>query len=201
VTPEQADDKRRNRRISLLFVLPIAAVALQFALIYGGYGEPYPALMMPSFGGNPTNAAGAITFMTVEAEVGFADGKGTEPLTLARLFAPMPNSMHNPTAWDVFRPTPISASDNRPIRTGLKAWLIDHVLPMRTRRHQQMENGNVTTADTRRWLSERTRSLYPARRATWVEYRWYRDTYQRVDTAVRRTDRTQTARAHIDLNR
>jgi hypothetical protein len=128
VTLEHVNDKRRGRRISLLFVLPLAAVALQFALIYGGYVEPYPALMMPSFGGNPTDAAGITTFVTVEAQVGFADGKGTEPLTLARLFAPMPNSMHNPTAWDVFRPTPegadlARASDRcRAARCGWCAW-------------------------------------------------------------------------------
>jgi hypothetical protein len=120
VTLEQAnDEKRRNRRISLWFVLPVAALVLQFALIRGGYGEPHPALMMPGFLGTATNADGTITFVTVDTQVGFA-GAAAEPLPLARLLAPMPSSMHGPTAWDVFRPTPKSASPAPP-RTGVKA--------------------------------------------------------------------------------
>ncbi len=181
-----------------MFVLPVAALVLQFALIRGGYGEPYPALMMPGFLGTATNADGTITFVTVDTQVGFA-GAAAEPLPLARLLAPMPSSMLGPTAWDVFRQTPRSASPAP--RTGRKAWFVDHVLPSRTRRNEQIKNGNPLTADTRRWLSERLRSLYPDRQAAWIEFRWHRDTYRRVDAGTQRTARDQIAFTRVELSR
>jgi hypothetical protein len=194
------DEKNGNRRISLLFLLPIVALVLQFALIRGGYGEPYPALMMPGFTGTATNADGNITFIAVDTRVGFAPDGATEPLTLARLFASMPSSMRGPTAWDVFRPTPQSPSQSR-VRTGRKAWLVDHLLPSRVRRDERIANGNPLTADTLRWLSDRMRSLYPDRRALWIEFSWHRETYRRVTTGLQRIARDRIAFRHVDFNR
>jgi len=160
----------------MLFVAATLVLPLQFALIYGRIGEPYPALMMPGFNGSLMDANGVISFHTVDVVVDLAGPPKTDNLSLAVLLAPLPAAMVMPTASLAFHSRePLRAIV--PPRSGLKDWLVDTLLPLRQVRFRRAVTGNAPTAETIEWLRRRLHYLYPHRMARSIAFRWYRDSY------------------------
>ncbi len=193
--------QRRDRSKSLiatLFALPFLIVASDFALIEAGVGEPYPAIMMPGFRGTQMNEDGTIRVQIVEPEVTFIGSAEIQRPSLATLLDPMPAGMLMPTCSRFFRSYP-HAAGSPPPRVGLKAWLIDHVLPLRDRRARQVMAGNPPSPETTRWIGERVARLYPGRRGQSVTFTWFRDNYRFRDGRFDRLthDRIDTYRIII----
>ena len=161
-------------------------------------GEPYPGLMMPAFTGTQTTADGNVTVVTVDIAVGFADTAATEQPSLARLFEPMPGSMLGAASGNVFRSSPVAGDAGQP-RLGRKAWLIDHLMPNRTLRYRRLAEGNPPAPDTIRWLRRRLAVLYPARRAKWIDFRWYRNSYRIRHTTFELMNRVLIDSYHVDI--
>jgi hypothetical protein len=189
---------RRSLVISMLFVLPFLALVVQFTLIYAKIGEPYPAIMMPGFLGGRISADGIVVVRKVEIQVGFSDATAART-TLATLLAPMPDQMLGPSSEYMFRATPRSPVSALQPRVGLKAWLVDHVTPIRTLRYRRAASGNRPALDTTRWVQRRLESLFPDRRAKWIEFHWYRDTYRRRDFTLERIGHDFTECYRIDV--
>ncbi len=163
-------------------------------------GEPYPGLMMPGFTGTQMTADGKVTVVTVEIQVGFADVTSTEQPSLAQLLAPMPASMFGAVSWNMFHSMQAAGKVLQP-RQGLKAWLIDHVLPHRTLRFRRMATGNSPAPDTVQWLQRRLGVLYPERRAQWIDFRWYQNSYLLRNTAFEPVSRALIDSYRIDVGR
>ena len=68
------------RRVA--FTIPFLVVLAQAVFMHAGFGEPYPALMMPAFSGTRTAPDGSIGVTSIEVAVCFADGAATQiPIT------------------------------------------------------------------------------------------------------------------------
>jgi hypothetical protein len=191
----------RSWLISVVFFLPIAALIVQFALISMSFGEPYPGLMMPGFTGTQMTPDGNVTVVTVDIQVGFADTTSTEQLSLAQLLGPMPASMFGAVSWNVFHSMPKVAGDVLQPRKGLKAWLVDHVIPHRTLRFRRMATGNSPAPDTIQWLQARLGVLYPEHRAQWIDFRWYQNSYRLRHTAFDRVSHALLDSYRIEMAR
>jgi hypothetical protein len=190
-------DRARTTAISLLFVLPFLVVGLQSTLIHRGYGEPYPAIMMPGFQGSRTDPDGTIRVTAADVEVGFVEGNPAN-ISVATLLAPLPISMVAPTSAYMFRARPVTSL--RP-PTGLKASVIDHLMPIRTLRLRRMAAGNPPSADTVAWLRHRVSVLFPTRQTAWVEIHWFRDKYRRDGSTLERVEHIPDGTYTIDLTK
>lgn len=186
---------RRPALVPYLFFLPFALLAVQYAIIADGLGEPYPALMMPSFSGTLTNS-GTITFRVIEVEVRFLDGGASEHPALSTILAPMPSGTLMPTCAYVFRSHPITPDPPRP-RAGIKDWLVDHLLPRRGRRFRQLRAGNPLSSDAVAWLRQRVGQVYPGRTARSVTFLWYQDSYRVAGGRFNRVDHRLAEKAQV----
>jgi hypothetical protein len=186
---------RRHRAslIPLAFTFPFIAVLFQFALIEAGFGEPYPAIIMPDFRGTG-GAQGAATVTVIEIEVTFADRSVAHP-ALATLLAPLPGSMAAQVSRN-FRATPTGPV---PPRAGVKAWLVDHLTPMRTLRLRRFAAGNPPQADTVQWLRERLERLYPGKPIERVDFNWFRNVYRLRGLTLQLVEHVAVESYRVDL--
>src|SRR5215218_1052946 len=103
--------------------LGLAAIAgwwvLQVVLIGSRVGEPYPAIIMPSFVGSGGYDHGEVRLSRMEAA--FVHAGGETVVSQRRLLAPIPDSHHGAVASLLAPPAP----DARPVRD----WLRSHLLP------------------------------------------------------------------------
>ena len=184
--------------IQFAFALPFAAVLVQFAIIGAGFGEPYPAIMMPDFRGKGASRAGIVRVRTLEVAVAFVDGSAAQP-TLAALLTPLPRSMFAQVTLRNFRATAPFPLGDEPPRVGVKAWLVDHVTPIRSIRYRRRAAGNPPPPDTVAWLRDRLRLMYPGRQAQRIQFQWYRDGYRLRDLSFQRVEHLATDSYPIEL--
>jgi hypothetical protein len=187
---------RRHRAslIPLAFALPFVTVLLRFALIGAGAGEPYPAISMPPFRGTVSNAEGIVNVSVVEIDVVFADKSVAHP-TLAALLAPMPRSIVARAAQN-FRATPTHPV---PPRVGVKDWLVDRIVPIRTIRYRRAATGNPPQPDTKQWLRETLQRLYLGKPVERIEFHWYRNAYRLREHSLQPIGRVRSESYQIDL--
>ncbi len=186
-----------TRLIPLAFALPFAAVLVQFAIIGAGFGEPYPAIMMPDFRGTGGSRDGIVRIRVLEIVVTFLDGSVEHP-TLATLLTPMPESVFAQVSLRNFRVTTPFPSGEQP-RVGLKAWLVDHVTPIRSIRYRRRAAGNPPPPDTVQWLRDRLRLIYPGRQAQRIQFQWYSDGYRLSDLTLQRVEHLAAGSYPVEL--
>jgi len=180
------------------FLLTPLLVVAQLAMIHARYGEPYPAIMMPAFGGTLATPAGNIAIESGAAVVRFTDGS-TARATLRALLAEMPVSHHWVVGTTMFRHTPIEAGSVPP-RSALKGWIIEHVTPIRARWAERRRRGNPVEPETQEWLARRVAAMYPAKAASSVEFEWMRHEYRVVDGRAVLIDESTTERYAVALD-
>jgi hypothetical protein len=155
-------------RIRLLFLAAIVSQPLQY-LITAKSGEPYPALMLPGFGGTMADRDGNIRFRNVKCKVLFQDGR-VDWISAYTLLSEAPSSHHGVMMAHMFSPPPAKA-DSRPMNT-LKARLF----PGRTLSHIRQEQKELDP-QTKEWLKRRIQVLYPSQRCEGVTFVWFDDVF------------------------
>ena len=151
-------------RIKLLFAAAILVQPLQYVFT-ARFGEPYPALTMPSFAGTFADKEGNIRFTNVKCEVLFHDGQ-TRWFTPDDLLPAVPLSHRFPIMSYMFGPP---SAMSQPWAPGsLKARLFPGWNLSRSR-NGQTELDPVTT----NWLKRRVYDLYPSREPETVIFVWY----------------------------
>ena len=169
--------RRRTWLVRGLFVFAVLLIPAQFALISLGFGEPFPALMMPGFMGSRMTPDGVFSFESASLIVRFDDGPAVET-SLRRLLSDLPSSHHWAAAQHVFRPSDPQPLPPQAERSWWKAWIISHLTPIRDRNAERRRAGNPLDHDSRLWLKRRLEVMYPARRASSIEFQWFRDSYR-----------------------
>jgi hypothetical protein len=189
--------RRRRNAVLLLFLAVIGAAALQEVFILQ-FGEPYPALRMPSFRGT-LGAGDKVVLRDVEVVIGFADG-GTEQLSPHQLLAEAPDPLRMLMMSANFRPGAErpSHSPQPPPAGGVKRFVLRLVpgYTLANRRWQEKE----APPPTRRWLRRRLAALHPGRTPVAVDFRWYDDTYSLADGSFIRTTRQPYGEFRVGLN-
>jgi hypothetical protein len=165
--------------VSLLFLLPVAALLVQGALLSQDLGEPYPAISMPGFGGTRTGADGVIRVSAIEVEIGFIDPPSTARTTIGALLAPMPGSILSAGASSAYLNTAIAK--NRVPASGLKGWIMNDLMPGRAERSRRRAGGNAPTEETVEFTRRRVQALYPDRHPSWVKIHRFQHGYRHRD--------------------
>ena len=168
------------RWVQWLFALPVAALIGQGALDYVGLGEPYPALIMPGFGGTRTDGDGIIHATTLEIEVHFVDSPQVERPTVPAFFR-LPGSIVGVAAGNVFRHR---RADKGAPRSAMKYRLRDTLMPSRARRAARLANGNQPTQGLIDWTRRRIAALYPGRAPRAVIVNWFDARYRVRDRSL-----------------
>lgn len=166
--PEDALPGPRERRAARLAFAAIALLfVLQVVLIRGGAGEPYPAVIMPGFGGSGGYRDGEVHVARMEAVLVHADGETA--VSQRQLLAPYPDSHHGSIAGLFLNPAPREAPP-------LRRWLRRTLLPGLAA-GQDRPGGRVNPSLCG-WARWRAAELLPGARVRRMEIRWYRDTYR-----------------------
>jgi hypothetical protein len=157
-----------SRRTRIIFALAIVLLTAQYWFIRT-YGEPYPAILMPSFAGTGGYSDGRVTVAGYDA-VFLADGQEFS-FTPAELLAEFPDSYHWTIAYHALRPPRNGPARPQPIsRLGrIRAAIFPG--------YQETRGPPIageSAASLREWLGGRARRLLPGRAVTAVEIRWYR---------------------------
>jgi hypothetical protein len=159
------------------------------------FGEYYPALMMPQFGGTMTDAAGDSQVQTVEARVLFQDGS-TDPLAVDRLVSAAPVSIRDSIVAYAFG-LPIPTNSPPPSAPDLTHRIRETFFPgllAKYRRNAQKE----ADPRTKDWLRSRISELYPLRKVRAVTFFWFRDAY-RGGSSVSKSSREPTGAYEVSL--
>ena len=155
----------RNR---IIFSSAIALLAAQYWFIKT-YGEPYPAIVMPSFAGTGGYSDGRVTFEGYDA-VFVADGQ-EHSFTPAELLAEFPVSTHETIANHALRPLRDATARRQP--TSRLGRIRAAIFPgYEATRGPPIDAESA--ASLRDWLRGRARRLLPGRAVSAVEIRWYR---------------------------
>ena len=154
-------------RIKLLFLAFILWMPVQH-LITARYGEPYPALVMPSFAGTRSDGNGNIRITNVKCKVVFRDGR-VSWTSEYDLLSQAPSAYHDAIMRHMF--SPVLADPPTP-PVGLRALLFPGRFLSRYRQTRK-ELG----PQTKHWLSRRMKALYPSQTVTAVIFLWYTDIF------------------------
>jgi hypothetical protein len=155
---------KREGRIKLLFAAVIIWQILQLG-VTRRFGEPYPALAMPSFAGTMVDRDGNIRLTNVKCKVSFKDGR-VEWLTAHELLSDAPGSNRMPIMGHMFSQPPAVAEPWPP--STLKARLLPGRALARARQTQQ-----ELDPETKGWLKNRTKAIYPLQEPVVVTFIWY----------------------------
>lgn len=159
---------KREGRIKLLFAVVILWQFLQLG-VTRRFGEPYPALTMPSFAGTMVDRDGNIRLTNVKCKVSFKDGR-VEWLTAHELLSEAPGSNRMPIMGHMFSRPP-AVAEPWPPRT-LKGRLFPGRALARARQTQQ-----ELDPETKGWLKDRTKAIYPSQEPTVVTFIWYESVF------------------------
>jgi hypothetical protein len=157
----------RNFSIRLLFIILILWMPLQYA-ITARYGEPYPALVMPSFAGTRTDRNGNIRIMNVKCKVLFRDGR-VAWTSEYDLLSEVPSAYHDAIMRHMFGPI-VKAPEPSPHRIAV---LLSpgRVLSRYREAHKELD------PQTKQWLKRRVMALYPSQTVTALSFVWYIDIF------------------------
>jgi hypothetical protein len=155
-------------RVRAVLAVGAGLLAVQCAFIHF-FGEPYPALTMPTFSGSSGYRDGAVEMTQYDAV--FISAGQEFSFTPNELLADFPDGHRAAIAANALRPT----SDAAPTPTKAS----------RIRRIQETifpgfaagnlsRNSAENKASLRAWLRERAESLVPGRPVSRAEIRWYR---------------------------
>ncbi len=160
--------------VRLVFIAAIALFAAQSVFIRR-YGEPYPAIVMPGFGGSGGYQDGRVKINRYEA-VFVADGEefSFPPKVLLKEF---PDSHHGAISESL--DPRIEATRVAP--KGRMGRLRDAIFPGYAARSKSRDSPQ-SIASLKEWLRSRARELVPGRPVSRVEIRWFYEIV-RVDGA------------------
>lgn len=159
---------KRKFEIKLLFAVVILWQLLQYG-ITAKFGEPYPALTMPSFAGTMVDRDGHIRFRNVKCEVHFQDGH-VGWVSAHDLLSRAPSSNRIPIMAHMFSQPPITADQWPP--HSLKARLFPGRALSRVRNTQR-----ELDSQTKEWLKRRIQVLYPTQEFEIVTFIWYENVF------------------------
>jgi hypothetical protein len=153
----------------ILWQLPQIAITARF-------GEPYPALTMPSFAGTLADQNGNIRLRDVKCQIWFRDGsvRWTSP---HGLLSQVPDSTRAPIMAHMFSPVPAGVEPPPP--NTLKARLFPGKALSKLRGKQK-----ELDFETKKWLLERIAVLYPAAKPVAISFVWYDDVFNVNRTAA-----------------
>ena len=182
-----------SRRVRIIFLSAFALFAAQCWFIKT-YGEPYPAIVMPTFVGAGGYSDGEVTFQGYEA-VFLAEGREYS-FTPAQLLAEFPDSYHRDIAYHALRS--LQGSPAKAPRTTRMARLRDQIFPgYGATRGPPIDGENA--ASLREWLRNRARQLVPDHSVSSVEIRWYQERV-RFTGRTHHSDRTPVGSLLIRLD-
>ena len=152
-------------RVRLIFIGAIALLIAQ-TLFINRYGEPYPALVMPTFHGSGAYQDGRLNI--VQHEVVFEASGQTHTFPLAIVLQEFPDSVHGDIAELIFRLR--GTATQQPAATEPEARFLDVVFPgYAARRTCRDQPENVESL--RDWLRRRGEALLPGLQISRVEIR------------------------------
>lgn len=156
-------------RVRAIFVAVIVLLAGQCVFIHF-FGEPYPAVAMPTFSGSGGYRDGSVELLRYDAVFVADDGK--EFLFAPKvLMADFPDGHRMAIALNALRPRdeslPASASSSRIRR------IRDAIFPGFAAGHLK-RNSPENRASLERWLRGRAQALVPGQTVSRAEIRWYR---------------------------
>lgn len=168
----QSPQKKRVALIRLLFVAALLTQVIQYVFVWK-FGEPYPALTMPSFAGVLTDERGNLSLTGASCQIAFADGTSTS-LAIYDLFSQAPSAYHDAMVTHLFSIPDSESKANSPSFKGLKYRFFPALAINRTRRANA-----ASTVDplTRKWLSWRLNAEYRPRAISSVAFIWHTDTF------------------------
>ena len=158
---------KRKSRIKVLFAAVILWQGLQ-SVITARFGEPYPALIMPSFAGTKEDRDGKIRFGDVNCKVLFQDGH-VGWMSSYDLLSPAPSSRQGPIMEHMFSPPPAT-----PVR--LSHTLKARLFPGRTLSYVRAAQKELDP-QTKEWLKRRIGVIYPSQEPKMVTFIWYQDVF------------------------
>lgn len=153
--------------------LTFALVALLFPIQYliaKRLAEPYPAIMMPGFGGARTDSSGAYVLGKADLVVTFRDGT-RDSASLRTVFARAPSSQFWPVAEGILRPRLAPAAPAPGRRRSLARFLPGL---QQFKDHRWYWAG--IAPETSHWLEHRLLELFPRRVPASATVRWFTDT-------------------------
>jgi hypothetical protein len=171
--------------VRLTFVGIALAYVVQYFVVMS-YGEPYPALMMPTFRGTGGYHDGKVRIKRMEAVFVTAEGDSSA-FSRRDLLSEFPVSFHQTIANTFLAPLPEAARTRAriPILPGLRAG-------------EWNRTSAANLASLRAWLLARGRTLLPGRSLERVELRWYEDTV-RQEAGQLTTQRRSIGEFVVDL--
>ncbi len=155
-------------RVRAVFVVVTGLLAAQCAFIHF-FGEPYPALTMPTFSGSGGYREGAVEMMRYDAV--FISAGAEFSFTPNQLLADFPDGHRAAIAANALRPTtdaPPSSSKASRIRRIQEKIFPGFAAGNLSRRSAENK------ASLQAWLRGRAESLVPGRPVSRAEIRWYR---------------------------
>ncbi len=154
-----------DRRIVRLFAGLALLLPVQYVLVRRA-GEFYPSIFMPSFAGNPTDAAGHFSYRAGWLDVTFRDS-GRARVEWSRLFIAPPTHVVGIAALNLGdgRPPPPAGS---PAPGAWQRHVIPAYAPARLRRAYDLPIDTRTVA----WLDTRLQELFPGRKPAFAEVNW-----------------------------
>ena len=171
----------RRRWVRLAFLLVLVFQPLQFAFVRF-VSEPYPALMMPAFGGTLAGSDGLYHARSVDVAVSFEDGSDAV-IPPSRLFDTAPRAYMVTFLRSNFRET---RHERRDEESALESFVKTRVLPIYAIRNRQWYDNYVDPA-TVAWLRGRMAEIFPDRTAVLVRFDWYDDAYVLADGRATRS--------------
>ena len=181
-------------KIRILFLSILLIFPLQLLFIYQ-FGEPYPALMMPAFGGSGgAEADGSFSATHNTIVIHFTDGQ-TEQTTRRTLLEETPGSHHATIMRNMFRPHEERQAPPDDLWGSSEAeqFVKTHVIPGYVLRQQRGAFELEAHADTKQWLYQRVRELYPGRTPSSVEFIRHTDTLMYSRNNLRQTDQDSSS--------
>lgn len=161
-----------RRKVRLIFAIVAGVIALQTLVVYR-VSEPYPAIMMPGFGGTLRGGDGSVQVETVEILARF-DDLSERPVGLDQLLADAPESMRLSIArWMFEPPREIPRPETSPLRNFVK----EKIFPIMSI-HNKKYYDKYIDPETVAWASRRLRILRPGSRPRSLRFDWYRDRYR-----------------------
>jgi hypothetical protein len=155
-------------RIKFLFAGLILWLPLQY-VIAARFGEPYPALVMPSFPGTMADPSGNIRFGNVRCKIFFRNGD-VGWVSTRDVLAQAPSSHHGAIMEHMFSPP--SGAVGRDSSSGLTARLFPGRALSQIRQKQK-----ELDPQTKEWLKRRIQVLYPSQPFTAVTFVWYDEVF------------------------
>ncbi len=127
MTAMKKTDEKRERRIKSLFAIVAVLLPLQYVAAVKT-GEPYPAIVMPSFGGWAVDPAGRFWVGATDVTVFFSDGSKSE-VPLRTIFDQAPESHYSVMAEFALKPKEKHVPEDLWGGNALARLLKKHVVP------------------------------------------------------------------------